>query len=87
MANMTINQRNQLGRYDLADRHTRLTRATPGQRRVFTLLSGIFLVALGVLVYAATEVFDGWPHAIVLADMAVVFFGVAAWVYPGRKHA
>jgi hypothetical protein len=87
MANMTVHERNQLGRYDLADRQTRLNRATAGQERAFSVLSATFVVVLGVLIYAATRVFDGWPHAIVLADMAVVFFGVAAWIYPDRKHA
>lgn len=87
MSNLTENQRSQIERLDLgANRGTRLLTATGNQRRLFTVLSAIFLVVLGGLTYTAIRVYDGWDHAIVLADMALVFFCVAAWVYPKRRR-
>ncbi len=87
MANMTVQQRNQLERLDMGDTPSRLNIATPAQRRLLSMLTPVFAVVLGLLVYAAARVFDGWPHAIVIGDLIVVFFGVAAWVWPRRKHA
>lgn len=86
MSNLTVNQRNQLEKYELGYTGDRLTRATAAQQRVFTVLTVVFLGVLGLLTYAAIQVFDGWPHLIVLGDMVLVFFGIAAWVYPKRKR-
>ncbi len=46
----------------------------------------IGLVVLAVLTFAAVQVFDGWSHAIIIADLIIVFFGLAFWVWPERKH-
>jgi len=32
-------------------------------------------------VFAAAQVFDGWPHLIVIGDLIVVTFAIAAWLY------
>jgi hypothetical protein len=87
MASLTETQRSQLDRYDLQETRTRLNRATPRQERVYAVLSVGFIAVLAALTYAAFEVFDGWHHLIVLADMAIVFLGIAAWNNPRRRNA
>jgi hypothetical protein len=83
---MTESQRSQLERAELGHSGDRLTRATPRGERALSVLTPIFILVLGVLVFAAYQAFDGWPHAVVIADLVLVFFGVAAWVYTDRKH-
>jgi protein-S-isoprenylcysteine O-methyltransferase Ste14 len=85
MSHLTEGQRSQMERPDMgaADR---LSRATPGQQRAFSFLTPIFIVVLGVLVYAAVWTIHGWSDWIVIADIVVVFFGLAAWVWPQRKN-
>ena len=87
MSNLTETQRNQLDRYDLQETRTRLNSPTQRQERVYAVLSIVFLGVLAALTYAAFEVFDGWHHLIVLADMAIVFIGIAAWNNPRRRNA
>jgi hypothetical protein len=88
MSHMTEIQRSQLDRLELGDaQSTRIFRPTTTGRKLLTAYLLIGLAILGVLTYAAIEVFDGWHHAIVLADLAVVFLGIAAWNNPRRKHA
>jgi hypothetical protein len=89
MSNLTEIQRNQFERYELADTGagSRLLRASPTERRVFGILTALLMVVLGILTYAAVQVFDGWPHLIVLGDLVLVFLGLAAWVYPKRRNA
>ena len=86
MANMSPGERAQMERYDLQDRRDRLSRATEGQKRVWAGLTVVFLVILAALSYAAYQIFDGWPHLIVLADLIIIFFGLALWVNPRRKN-
>jgi hypothetical protein len=87
MANMTGAERMQIERYDLGDARDRLKSISSRGQRVLAAATIFFVAVLGVLTYAAAQVFDGWHHLIVLADVAIVFFGIAAWVYPRRKHA
>ena len=86
MSNMTGAQRTQIERYDLGDTRDRLK--SPGDTgRKFLIAYTVFaLVVLAALTYAAIDVFEISKHAIVVADLLVVFFGIAAWVYPNRKH-
>lgn len=83
MGNLTVHDRNQ---YERAG-HTDSPRLTgKAERRVMAAYTVIGLVVLAVLTFAAVQVFDGWHHLIIIADLVVVFFGVAAWVWPERKN-
>jgi hypothetical protein len=84
MSNLTEQDRNQYERATLRDTSTPV-RSLAG-RRALTAFVGIGLIVLAVLSYAAYQVFDGWPHIIVLGDLVLIFFGLAAWVYPQRKR-
>jgi cytochrome c biogenesis protein CcdA len=86
MSNMTENQRGQMERYDLGETRSRLFSATPREQRVWAGLSVVFVLILAALSYAAIQVFDGWASAIVLADLVIIFFGLAMWLNPNRKH-
>jgi hypothetical protein len=87
MSNLTEIQRNQLERYENGSASGyRLLTASPREKRVFTALTCVFLAVLGVLVYAAAWTIDGWWDYVVIGDVIVVFFGIAAWVYPKRKN-
>ena len=81
MSNMTENQRDQVERFELGHTDDRLSRATPGQQRALSVLTPIFILVLGAMVFAAAQVFDGWPHLIVIGDLVVVTFAIAAWLY------
>jgi hypothetical protein len=81
MSNMTESDRDQIERFELGHTDDRLSRATPGQQRALSFLTPIFIVILGLLVFAAAQVFDGWPHLIVIADLVIVVFAIAAWLY------
>ena len=81
MSNMTENQRDQVERFELGSTDDRLSRATPGQQRALSVLTPIFILVLGAMVFAAAQVFDGWPHLIVIGDLVVVTFAIAAWLY------
>lgn len=83
MANMTISDHNQMERAALTDGTG--VRVGGFGRRVLAAYLIVASAVLGVLLVAAAQVFDGWHHAIVIADLIVVFFGLSAWVYPGRK--
>jgi hypothetical protein len=87
MANMTGAQRTQIERYDLGDTRDRLKSTGSAGRRFLIAYTVVALVVLAVLTYAAIDVFEVSKDAIVVADLLVVFFGIAAWVYPNRKHA
>jgi hypothetical protein len=41
---------------------------------------------LGLLLVWAAQVFDGWHHLIVIADLVVLLFGIAAWVDQTRTN-
>ncbi len=85
MSNLTETQRSQMERPDMGA-SDRLSRATRGQQRLLSVLTPIFIVVLGVLVFAASRVFNGWPDAVVIADLVIVLLGLAAWVYPKRQN-
>ena len=84
MGNLTVNDRNQWERTTYSDVARPPSKA---QRRVMLVYTVIGLAVLGVLTFAAVQLFDGWHHAIVIADLVIVFFGLAAWVWPERKRA
>jgi hypothetical protein len=80
MANMTGSERDQIERFELGSTDDRLNRATPSQQRALSFLTPIFIIVLGVLVFAAAQVFDGWPHLIVIGDLVLVVFAIAIWL-------
>jgi hypothetical protein len=83
MGNLTVHDRNQYERANYAEA-PRLTGTA--ERRVMVAYSVIGLVVLAVLTFAAVQVFDGWHHLIIIGDLLVILFGIAAWVWPERKH-
>ena len=85
MSNMTENQRSQLERYDLRETRSPLTGLSDAGQRVLTVLTVLFIAVLAVLTYAAVQVFDGWHHLIVIADIVIVFLAIAAWIYSMRQ--
>ena len=85
MANMTISDRNQMNRATLTD-GTGVRIGSFG-RRVLAVYLIVASAVLAVLLVAAAQVFDGWHHLVVIGDLLVVLFGIAAWAYPDRKHA
>lgn len=86
MSNMTENQRSQFGRPDLRETRPSLTSLSAGGQRFLSVLTLVFIGVLGLLTYAATQVFDGWHHLIVIGDLVLVFFAVAAWIYSTRQR-
>ena len=85
MANMSESQRSQMDRAELGYTGDRLGRATAGQERVWAVLTVVFGVVLVALSVAAIQVFDGWAHLVVLADLVILFFAVAIWLNRGKK--
>ena len=83
MGNLTVHDRNQ---YERAN-YTEAPRLSgTAERRVMVAYSVIGLIVLAVLTFAAVQVFDGWHHLIIIGDLLVILFGIAAWVWPERKH-
>jgi len=80
MSSMTQTDRNQLSRYDLQEKHTRLTHVSERGTRILAGLTVVFIGVLAALTYAAVQVFDGWHHAIVIADIGIVLAAVAVWM-------
>jgi hypothetical protein len=85
MSRMTESQRSQFERAELGYTGDRLSRATPRGERALSVLTPIFIVILGLLVFAAYQAFDGWPHAVVIIDLVVVTFALATWLYSSNK--
>ena len=85
MSNMTENQRSQFDRYDLREKRPRMTEVSEGGQRFLAILTVVFVVVLGALTYAAIQVFDGWAHLVVIADLLIIFFAIAAWIYSTRS--
>lgn len=83
MGNLTVHDRNQYERADYSEAPRMTGKA---ERRVMVAYSAIGLLVLAALTFAAVQVFDGWHHLIIIADLVVVFFGIAAWVWPERKN-
>ena len=82
MGNMTVHDRNQYERANYSD----APRVSGTAQRVMIAYTVVGLLVLGALTFAAVQVFDGWNHAIIIADLIIVFFGLAFWVWPERKH-
>ena len=76
MSRMTVNQRNQYERSTLNQRSPRLS---DSGRRAMIITTVIGLVVLAVLSVAAFQVFEGGHHWIVIADLVIIVFGLAAW--------
>lgn len=87
MSSMTETQRSQLTRYDLQEERSTLTALSPRGSRILTGLTVVFIGVLAVLTYAAVQVFDGWHHLIVLADLGIIFIAVAIWLASGHPAA
>ena len=84
MSSMTETDRNQFSRYDLQETRPSLTRVSERGMRILSALTIIFVGVLAALTYAAVQVFDGWHHVIVIADIALVILAVAAWINSTR---
>jgi hypothetical protein len=85
MGNLTVNERNQYERAGYTD-DTAWRATSVWGRRALLAYTLIGLAVLAALTFAAVQVFDGWHHLIVIADVIVILLGVAAWVYPERKR-
>jgi hypothetical protein len=83
MGNLTVHDRNQYERANYSEA-PRLTGTV--ERRVMIAYTVIGLIVLAVMTFAAVQVFDGWHHLIIIGDLLVILFGIAAWVWPERKH-
>jgi hypothetical protein len=83
MGNLTVQDRNQFERANYTDPARPTSTA---ERRLMVAYMVIGALVLAALTFAAVQVFDGWHHLIIIADLVVIFFGVAAWVWPERKH-
>jgi hypothetical protein len=82
MANMSVNQRTQFERAELAVPSTgvrvRNRKAVIG----FTVLA---VLILGALCYATIEAIDGWAQAVVLAVIVLTAVGVMIALNPLRR--
>jgi hypothetical protein len=85
MSNMTENQRTQFERYDLREKRPRLHEVSEGGQRVLAGLTILFIGVLAALTWAAVQIFDGWHHLIVIADLVIVFLAIAAWIHSTRR--
>jgi fatty acid desaturase len=82
MSRMTENQRMQLDRPDLSgpDRSVRVA-----NRRPLVITTGLLLVVLAVLVYAAVQGIDHWWQGLVLGMIVVTTIGLMIAVSPNRR--
>ena len=85
MSNMTENQRAQYERYDLRERRPRMTELSEGGQRLLGGLTILFIGVLAALTWAAVQIFDGWHHLIVIADIVLVLGAIAVWIYSTRQ--
>jgi hypothetical protein len=85
MANMNVNQRAQYERTELGHAKGSRLLTTRSSRPVVTYTLMAAAIA-GVLAYATVAGIDHWYQALVLGVIVVIVFGLAAWVYPERKH-
>jgi hypothetical protein len=86
MSNMTENQRAQFERYDLQERRPRHSQLTEGGQRFLAGLTIVFIGVLAALTYAAVQVFDGWHHLIVIADIVLIVLALAWWINSNRRE-
>jgi hypothetical protein len=78
MSHMTESDRNQFDRATYSERSLR-PHTDAGRRAtiVFVIVSIAILAALTV---AAIQVFDGWAHLIVIADLIIFTAAIAVWL-------
>jgi hypothetical protein len=82
MSNMTVNQRNQFERAELAVPTTGVrVRGT----RALVIYSVIATCVLAALVYATVNVINGWAQAIVLGMIILTTVGAMIAVNPLRR--
>lgn len=86
MSNMTENQRAQYERYDLRERRPRMTELSEGGQKLLSGLTILFIGVLAALTWAAVQIFDGWHHLIVIADIVIIFLAIAAWISSTRSE-
>jgi hypothetical protein len=81
MSRMTQADRNQFERATYSERSMR-PRTDAGRRAtiIFVVVSIAILAALTV---AAIQVFDGWAHLIVIADLIIFTAAIAIWLNRG----
>jgi hypothetical protein len=78
MSRMTELDRNQFERATYSERSLRPR--TEGGRRATIIFVVIALAILGALTVAAIQVFDGWAHLIVIADLIIFTAAIAVWL-------
>jgi hypothetical protein len=86
MANMTENQRAQFERYDLQERRPRMTEVSERGQKYLAGLTVVFIAVLAALTWAAVQVFDGWHHLIVIADIVLIVLALAWWIQSTRSE-
>ena len=82
MANMTVNQRNQFERVDLASRPPD---PGPQPERGLIAYSVLAALVLGALGYATVVAIDGWAQAVVLGVIMLTAVGAMIAVSPNRR--
>jgi hypothetical protein len=82
MANMEIQQRNQLERIDLSVPSTGLRLRSTRGLTIYAVVSTLILVALG---YAAVREISGWAGAVVLGVIVLNLVGLMIAVRPNRQ--
>jgi hypothetical protein len=82
MANLTVNDRNQFERVELAVPSTGLRLRSTRGLRIYAVVSTLILA---VLAYAAAEAISGWASVVVLAMIALNAVGAMIAVNPRRR--
>ncbi len=82
MANMTVTQRNQFDRVDLAVPTTGTHVRHQGAVIAYSVLAALVLGALG---YATAVAIDGWAQAVVLGVIMLTAVGAMIAVNPLRR--
>jgi hypothetical protein len=82
MANMELQQRNQLERIDLSVPSTGVTVRSGRGLTVYAVISTAILIALG---YAAVREVSSWAGAVVLGVIILNLVGLMIAVRPGRQ--
>jgi hypothetical protein len=78
MSHMTEADRNQFDRATYSE-HSLRPRSAAGRRATITFVV-IAIAILAALTVAAIQVFDGWAHLIVIADLIVFTAAIAVWL-------
>ena len=67
-----------------SERRPRMTELSEGGQKLLSALTILFIGVLAALTWAAVQIFDGWHHLIVIADIVIIFLAIAAWIYSTR---